>query len=60
MSKATGEGLSAPFRKLEVHLADAIELAAGPEPYLPSRWQLARVAVPPGFLATVALWSAIS
>jgi 4'-phosphopantetheinyl transferase len=58
MSKATGDGLSAPFRALEVRLADAIELAGGPEPYQPARWQLARVDVPAGFLATVALWSA--
>lgn len=58
MSKATGDGLSAPFRELEVQLDDAIELAAGPEPYRPARWRLARVDAPDGFLATVALWSA--
>jgi 4'-phosphopantetheinyl transferase len=58
MSKATGDGLSAPFRELEVRLADTIELAGGPEPYRPARWRLARVDVPAGFLATVALWSA--
>ncbi len=57
MSKATGEGLSAPFRQLEVRLGDAIELASGPDPYRPDRWQLGRVEVPRGFLATVALWS---
>jgi len=58
MSKATGDGLSAPFRQLEVRLGDAIELAAGPDPYRPARWELRRVEVPRGFLATVALWSA--
>jgi 4'-phosphopantetheinyl transferase len=58
MSKATGDGLSAPFRALEVRLAEALELAGGPEPYQPARWQLARVDVPADFLATVALWSA--
>lgn len=57
MSKATGDGLSAPFRQLEVRLNTGIELARGPAPYQPSRWQLERVAVPVGFLATVALWS---
>jgi 4'-phosphopantetheinyl transferase len=57
MSKATGEGLSAPFRRIEVRLSGAIELAAGPYPYLPARWQLSEVGVPPGYLATVALWS---
>ncbi len=57
MSKATGDGLSAPFRLLEVRLATGIDLAHGPEPYEPSRWQLESIAVPAGFLATVALWS---
>jgi len=57
MSKATGEGLSAPFRRLEVRLASGIALVDGPEPYRPSQWQLSAVEVPPGFLATVAIWS---
>ena len=57
MSKATGDGLSAPFRRLELRLAEGIELAGGPAPYRPARWQLSAVDVPPGFLATVALWS---
>ena len=60
MSKATGEGLSAPFRRLEVRLADAIELVQGPGPYEPSRWRLHAVDVPSGYLATLALWSAAS
>lgn len=58
MSKATGDGLSAPFRRLDVRLGNTLELADGPDPYQPARWQLLRVDVPPGFLATVALWSA--
>jgi 4'-phosphopantetheinyl transferase len=57
MSKATGEGLSAPLRRLEVRLADAIELARGPAPYEPARWRLHAVDVPDGYLATLALWS---
>jgi len=57
MSKATGEGLSAPFQRLEVQLADAIELVKGPHPYAPSRWRLHAVDVPGGYLATLALWS---
>lgn len=57
MSKATGDGLSAPFRQLEVALADGIDLAGGPDPYQPRCWQLASVDVPEGLLATVALWS---
>jgi len=57
ISKATGEGLSAPFRQLEVRLGDGLELAGGPDPYQPARWQLDRVEVPRGFLGSVALWS---
>jgi len=57
MSKATGDGLSAPFRRLELRLAEGIELVGGPDPYRPARWQLSVVDVPAEFLATVALWS---
>lgn len=57
MSKATGDGLSAPFRRLEVRLGDVLELSSGPDPYTPACWRLARVDAPPDFLATVALWS---
>jgi 4'-phosphopantetheinyl transferase len=57
MSKATGDGLSAPFRELDVALGDRIELVQGPAPYEPSRWQLHAVEAPAGFIATVALWS---
>jgi 4'-phosphopantetheinyl transferase len=56
MSKATGDALSAPFRRLDVVLAPAPRLRDGPAPYLPERWRLHPVAVPGGFLATVALW----
>ncbi len=57
MSKATGDGLSAPMRRLEVRLTDGIELTRGPAPYEPARWRLHAVAVPDGYLATLALWS---
>ena len=57
MSKATGDGLSAPLRSLEVRLTDGIELARGPAPYEPARWRLHAVDVPDGYLATLALWS---
>jgi len=57
MSKATGDGLSAPFRELRVDLGDTIRLVAGPAPYDPERWRLVAADVPEGFLATVALWS---
>ena len=57
MSKATGDGLSAPMRRLEVRLTDGIELTRGPAPYEPARWRLHAVAVPAPYVATVALWS---
>jgi 4'-phosphopantetheinyl transferase len=60
MSKATGDGLAAPFRRLEVTLDQTMELVAGPVPYAPGRWRLHAADVPDGFLGTVALWAAPS
>src|SRR5207248_10492215 len=57
MSKATGDGLTAPFRHLEVKLTDTIELVAGPAPYEAPSWRLHAVDVPAGFIATIALWA---
>ncbi len=56
MSKATGDGLVAPFRRLDVELLDAPRLVDGPPPYLPERWSLHSGDVPEGWLATVAIW----
>jgi 4'-phosphopantetheinyl transferase len=56
MSKATGDALSAPFRWLEVETGPALRLADGPPPYGPAAWRLLPVAMPGGFLGTVALW----
>jgi 4'-phosphopantetheinyl transferase len=56
MSKATGDALSAPFRKMAVTLDAIPRLAEGPSPYTPGRWRLLPVEVPGGYLATVALW----
>jgi hypothetical protein len=56
MSKATGDALSAPFRRLEVSQSDGLALAAGPAPYTPADWALHAVDMPDGFLATVAVW----
>ncbi|HTS24065.1 MAG TPA: 4'-phosphopantetheinyl transferase superfamily protein [Casimicrobiaceae bacterium] len=56
MSKATGDGLSAPFRHLDVRLDDAIELLVGPAPYERAQWRLCAVKVPAEFIGTVALW----
>jgi len=57
MSKATGDGLAAPFREIEVTLDNGIELVAGHAPYDPPRWRLLEAAAPEGFIATVALRS---
>ncbi len=56
MSKATGDALAAPFRRMTVAAAEGLRLADGPAPYLPDAWRLAAAAVPGAFLATVALW----
>ena len=56
MSKATGDGLVAPFARLDVDTSGALKLLDGPPPYLPDAWRLHAVAVPAGFLATLALW----
>jgi 4'-phosphopantetheinyl transferase len=57
MSKATGDALSAPFRRLNVRLGEAIELLDGPDAYGPPFWRLYRAAVPERYFGTVALWS---
>jgi len=56
MSKATGDGLSAPFRHLEVKLDDTIELLGGPAPYERANWRLYPVNVPTEFIGAIALW----
>ncbi|MBA3775384.1 MAG: 4'-phosphopantetheinyl transferase superfamily protein [Betaproteobacteria bacterium] len=56
LSKATGDALSAPFRHLEVAVAPAPRLVAGPPPYVPADWQLFDVALNGDYLATVAWW----
>jgi len=56
LSKATGDALSAPFRHLEVAVAPAPRLVAGPPPYLPVDWQMFDVALADDYLATAACW----
>jgi len=56
MSKATGDGLAAPFRKLDVELSDPPRLLDGPPPYVPDRWSLRYANVPDGWFATLAIW----
>jgi 4'-phosphopantetheinyl transferase len=56
MSKATGDGVAAPFRRLDVELAAAPRLVEGPPPYLPDRWTLHPADLPEEWLATIAIW----
>ena len=56
MSKATGDGLSAPFRRIAVALSPGLALREGPGPYRPEEWTLVAAPAPDGFIATVALW----
>ena len=56
MSKATGDGLIAPFGRLAVALSDPPKLLDGPPPYVAAHWKLHHAAVPPAWIATIALW----
>ena len=56
MSKATGDGIAAPFRRLDVEISKPPRLVDGPPPYLPGHWSLSYAEVPDEWLATVALW----
>jgi len=56
MSKATGDGLIAPFRTIDVEFGDAPRLLSGPPPYDPPAWTLVDAPVPEGYFATVAIW----
>jgi 4'-phosphopantetheinyl transferase len=56
MSKATGDGLVAPFARLRVRIDPDLALVAGPPPYAPEAWRLHAASVPRGFLATLAVW----
>ena len=57
MSKATGDGLIAPFGRLDVDLEPTPRLVGGPAPYEPPRWMLHAPDVPSDFRATLAIWS---
>lgn len=56
MSKATGDGLSAPFREIDVDVACGLVVREGRGDYEPSRWTLWPLAIAHGLVATVALW----
>jgi 4'-phosphopantetheinyl transferase len=56
MSKATGDALSAPFRRIGVDLGPPLRHVDGPPPYTPADWRLVPAEAPAEYLATVALW----
>jgi 4'-phosphopantetheinyl transferase len=56
MSKATGDGISAPFRSIEVELSGTMQPVAGPPPYAPEQWRLRAVDAGGDYLATLAIW----
>jgi 4'-phosphopantetheinyl transferase len=57
MSKATGDALSAPFRRLDVQLLPGLALLAGPPPYAPAHWRLIAADAGDTLIATVAVWN---
>lgn len=57
MSKATGDGLAAPFGRLDIDIDGGPRLVAGPPPYDPPAWTLHAVETPEGYLATLAIWN---
>ena len=59
MSKATGDALSAPFRRIAIAADGELRLTAGPPPYTPGAWRLLPIAIAGGYLATVALWHGV-
>jgi len=56
MSKATGDGVSAPFGRIDVGLVPGPHVASGPAAYAPGPWWLHAVDASPEHFATVALW----
>jgi len=56
MSKATADGIIAPFGRLDVDLSDPPRLCSGPPPYVPVEWSLQHAEAPPAWIATVAIW----
>ena len=56
MSKATGDALSAPFRRISIAAEDALRLDRRSAALHARRMAAPPIAVPGGYLATVALW----
>lgn len=56
MSKATGDGLSAPFARIAIDTARTPVVVEGPGDYAPARWTLHAIDAGAGYFATVAIW----
>ena len=56
MSKATGEGLSAPFDSLGIDTRQGLAVVEGTGMYAPAHWTLHPVRIDDELLATVAIW----
>ena len=55
MSKATGDGIGAPFGKITVDPFDPPRVIDGPGAYAAARWQLHRIEIDPEHVTTVAV-----
>ena len=56
MSKATGDGLIAPFARIETELGATLEVLAGPKPYAAEDWELVPIGDVPEHFVTLAVW----
>lgn len=56
MSKATADGLIAPFARITIDFDPVPRLTSGPSPYVPEAWQLRSLEASSGHLIAVALW----
>lgn len=56
MSKATGDGLSAPFARIAIDIARTPLVVEGSDDYAPPRWTLHTIDAGAGYFATVAIW----
>lgn len=57
MSKATGDGLAAPFSRIAVEGSEPPRVLDGPAPYQPTQWRLHRIPMPEEYVLTLAIYS---
>lgn len=60
MSKATGDGLSAPFGKFTIEDGSPPSVIDGPPPYQPPYWRLHRIVLRDKYLVTVAIHTRVN